>query len=309
MGMEFKNRDIVSIRDFTKEELEHIVDVAGKIHKDMDKYSELLKRKIAATLFFEPSTRTRLSFESAIHRMGGDVIGFSEASTTSTAKGETLNDTMKVIEGFCDVIVMRHPEEGSAKIAADAVNIPVINGGDGANEHPTQTMLDLFTIKKSKGKLEELKIGFLGDLKYGRTVHSLAYAMSHFGAKMYFIAPEALKMPQKDLDELKERGVAFIEESDLSKVSKELDILYVTRIQKERFPNKADYEKVKGVYVLDKSFLEKANPDIRIMHPLPRVDEIKPELDDAKQSVYLDQAHYGVPVRMALLGLVLGKIK
>ncbi|MCP3682718.1 MAG: aspartate carbamoyltransferase [bacterium] len=307
--MEFKNRDVVSIRAFTKEELEHVVSVAEKIHKDRDKYSELLKRKIVATLFFEPSTRTRLSFESAIHRMGGDVIGFSEVGTTSTAKGETLNDTMKVIEGFCDVIVMRHPEEGSAKIAADAVHIPIINGGDGANEHPTQTMLDLFTIKKSKGKLEGLNIGFLGDLKYGRTVHSLAYAMSHFGAKMYFIAPDALKMPQKDLDELKERGVEYVEERDLSKVSKELDILYVTRIQKERFPSKADYEKVKGVYILDKSFLDNANPDVRIMHPLPRVDEIKPELDDTEQSVYLDQAHYGVPVRMALLGLVLGKIK
>ncbi len=305
--MGWVGRDVVSIKDFSKEELIEVLDRAAEIEKDKQKFSQALKGKIMASLFFEPSTRTRLSFEAAMHRLGGSVIGFSEASMTSLAKGETFEDTIRIIDGYCDVIAIRHPEIGSAKKAADISTNPVINAGDGAHEHPTQTFGDLYTIRKSFGKLDNLTIGFLGDLKYGRTVHSLAYALSHFNAKIYFISPKSLRMPEDDLKELNERNIEYHHEEDLLKVSRELDILYVTRIQKERFLNPEDYNKVKGVYKLDPSFLKHTKPQLKILHPLPRIDEINPQLDKAKQSIYFEQAHNGVPVRMALLHMIMGE--
>lgn len=304
--MGWLGRDIVSIKDFSKDEILQVLDKAADIEKNRSKHSELLRGKVMAALFFEPSTRTRLSFEAAMHRLGGSVIGFSEPSMTSIAKGETFEDTMRIIDGYCDVIAIRHPEIGSAKKAADIVRNPVINAGDGAHEHPTQTFTDLYTIRKSCGRLDNLTVGFLGDLKYGRTVHSLAYALSHFNATIYFISPKSLKMPDEDLKELNKRKVTYHEEEDLLKVSNKLDVLYVTRIQKERFLNPEDYHSVKGVYKLDPSFLKHTKPELKILHPLPRIDEINPQLDKAPQSIYFEQAHNGVPVRMALLAMVLG---
>jgi aspartate carbamoyltransferase catalytic subunit len=305
--MEFKGKDIISIRDFSKKDLLYVLSIAKKIEKRPNPI--LLKNKIAALLFYEPSTRTRLSFASATKRLGGNTIGFAKGEVTSLKKGETLWDTIKMAEQYSDVIIIRHPLEGTARLAAEAASIPVINAGDGANQHPTQTLLDLYTIQKEKGKLEKINIGFLGDLKYGRTVHSLAIALSHFNANMFFISPEALKMPKHYLDELKQKKIKFTEVKDLFKVSKQLDVLYVTRIQKERFPDPLEYEKYKNVYRLDKSLLKHSKKDIIIMHPLPRVGEISPEFDDTKNAVYFKQAGNGIPVRQALLSLVLGKIK
>lgn len=305
--MNFKGRDVISIKDLSKEDILYALGIAKKIEKSHD--SALLKNKILANLFFEPSTRTRLSFQSAMLRLGGGVLGFSNSEITSIKKGETLWDTIKMIEQYSDVIVMRHPLEGAVRLAAEAASIPVINAGDGANQHPTQTLLDLYTIQKTKGKLTDLKIGFLGDLKYGRTVHSLAMALSHFKAKMYFISPAALKMSDHLLDELKQKNIDYVETPNLFKVSSELDILYVTRIQQERFPDPLEYEKYKNVYRLDMSLLKHIKKDLKIMHPLPRVGEISPELDETEHAVYLQQAGNGVPVRQALLALVLGKIR
>jgi aspartate carbamoyltransferase catalytic subunit len=303
----FKGKDVISIRDFSKKELLYILSVAEKIEKNPN--SGLLKDKIVSLLFYEPSTRTRLSFDSSAKRLGGKTIGFAQGDVTSMKKGETLWDTIKMVEQYSDVIVMRHNIEGAARLAAESASIPVINAGDGANQHPTQTMLDLYTIKKEKGKLENLNVGFLGDLKYGRTVHSLAIALSHFNTKMFFISPKALKIPKHYLDELKQKNIEFIEEEDIFKVSKELDVLYVTRIQKERFPDAVEYEKYKNAYKLDKSLLDHSKKDLIIMHPLPRVGEINPELDETPNAVYFKQAGNGIPIRQALLSLVLGKIK
>jgi len=307
--MNFEDRNILAIGDFSKEELLKIIEVAGEIDKDKEKCKDVLRGKILATLFFEPSTRTRMSFQAAMQRMGGSIIGFSEVSTTSMKKGESLPDTIKIISGYCDVIVMRHPEVGSVAKAAEDASVPLINAGDGPNEHPTQTILDLYTIMKEKRTLEGLKVGFVGDLKYGRTVHSLATALRHFNPEFYFISPPSLAMPKKYLRELDKKGIKYHEEENLFKVSKELDVLYVTRIQKERFVNPEEYAKVKGVYKLDKSLAKHIRDDAKILHPLPRVDEMDPELDELPQSVYFKQAHNGIPVRMALLGLILGKLK
>lgn len=304
--MNFKNRDIISIYDFSKAELLHILKVAKAMEKQ--KRSKLLDGKILGTLFFEPSTRTRLSFTSAMEQLGGQVLGFATSDVTSAKKGETLWDTVKMVEQYTDAIVIRHKIEGAARLAAESSSIPVINAGDGANQHPTQTMLDLYTIKKAKGTLENLHIGMVGDLKYGRTVHSLAVAMSHFNATFYFIAPDALKMPQKYLDELKEKKIKFYETPDLLKYSKKLDILYVTRIQQERFSEPLEYEKYKGIYKLNTNFLPHIKNELKIMHPLPRVDEIDKSLDATKHAIYFEQAANGIPVRKALLALVLGKV-
>ena len=305
--MDFKNRDIISIHDFSKQELLYIL----KISKLMEQKPNpnLLKDKILATLFFEPSTRTRLSFVSAMEQLGGKVMGFASSTMTSIKKGETLWDTMKMVEAYADVTAIRHPLEGSARLAAEASSKPVINAGDGANQHPTQTLLDIYTIQKVKGKLDGLNIGMLGDLKYGRTVHSLTVALSHFNPKFYFIAPQALQMPQTYLDDLKEKKIKFQTESNLLKVSRKLDILYVTRIQKERFPDPVEYEKYKGVYKLDTSLLPNIKKELKIMHPLPRIDEIDKSLDETEHAIYFEQAANGIPVRKALLALVLGKIK
>jgi len=305
--MNFKNRDIISIHDFSKDELLSILNTAKLMEKNPN--PNLLKGKILAALFFEPSTRTRLSFISAMEQLGGEVMGFATSSITSIKKGETLWDTMKMIEAYSDIAVIRHPMEGSARLAAESSSKPVINAGDGANQHPTQTLLDLYTIQKEKGKLDNLHIGMLGDLKYGRTVHSLVTALSHFKPTFYFIAPQALQMPQSYLDELKEKKIKFVTESNLMKVSKKLDILYATRIQKERFADPIEYEKYKGIYKLDTSLLPNIKKDLKIMHPLPRVDEIDKSLDETKHAIYFQQAANGIHVRKALLALVLGKIK
>ncbi len=307
--MDFKGRHILAISDFTKEEILKIIKIAGEIDKDIGKYKDSLNGKIVATLFFEPSTRTRMSFQAAMQRMGGSVIGFSDISMTSLKKGESLPDTIKIISGYCDVIVMRHPIAGSVAKAASDASVPVINAGDGPHEHPTQTILDMYTIRKEKGKLDGLKVGFVGDLRYGRTVHSLARALSNFNTEFYFISPESIKMPSEYLKELDEKGIKYHEEENLLKVAKELDVIYVTRIQKERFENLKDYEKVKKGYKLDKTLGNYIKPDAKILHPLPRVDEMHPDLDELPQSIYFKQAHNGIPVRMALLGLVLGKLK
>ncbi len=307
--MDFKGRHILAISDFTKEELLHTIKVAGEIDRDVAEYKSALHGKIVATLFFEPSTRTRMSFQAAMQRMGGSVIGFSDVSTTSLKKGESLPDTIKIVSGYCDVIVMRHPTAGSVAKAAEDSSVPVINAGDGPHEHPTQTILDMYTIMKEKGKLDGLKVGFVGDLRYGRTVHSLVRALSQFNTEFYFISPESIKMPDEYLRELSEKRIKYHEEEDLLKVAKELDVIYVTRIQQERFENQEDYEKVKKGYKLDKTLAKYIKPDAKILHPLPRVDEMLPELDELPQSIYFKQAHNGIPVRMALLGLVLGKLK
>src|SRR3989339_1000552 len=267
--MDFKSRDIISIYDFSKAELLYILKAAKQMEQKPN--PNLLKGKILATLFFEPSTRTRLSFTSAMEQLSGEVIGFSNANTTSIQKGESLWDTLKMTEQYADVIVIRHPLEGSARLAAEAASIPVINGGDGSNQHPTQTMLDLYTIQKTKGKLEGLNIGMLGDLKYGRTVHSLTTALSHFNTNFFFISPEALKMPDEYLDFLFQKKVKYLKTSDVKRFSKELDVLYVTRIQKERFPDPIEYEKFKGIYRIDNEFLHYVKKDLKIMHPLPRI--------------------------------------
>ncbi len=301
--MSFQGRDIISIEDFSKEELLHILRVA----EQMESFPKLLQGEILASLFFEPSTRTRLSFEAAMHRLGGNVIGFSDANKTSVAKGESFEDTIKIIDGYADVLVIRHPKEGSAQVAAEIAKKPVINAGDGSHQHPTQTFLDLFTIYKTKGNLENLSIGFLGDLKYGRTVHSLAQALSHFHAKMFFVSPQKLRMPKPLLDELG-KNVQCQEVRDISAISSQLDIVYATRIQQERFQTDLDFQAVEGSYHLDLAFLEQAKKDVIIMHPLPRVGEIHHELDATPNAVYFQQAYYGLPVRMALLALVLGKM-
>jgi len=305
--MDFEGRDIISIRDFSKEELLHIL----KIAKDMEEKPDqsLLKGKIMASLFFEASTRTRLSFESAMEQLGGKIIGFAEAGVTSAKKGENLFDTIKMIEQYADVIVQRNPLEGSARLAAEASSKPVINAGDGANQHPTQTLLDLYTILKEKGRLENLNIGFCGDLKYGRTVHSLVIALSYFNSKMFFISPKQLQIPEEYIEDLDDKKIRYVIEKDLDKVSPELDVLYMTRIQKERFPDPLEYQRLKGVYQIGLDLLEKSKKDIKIMHPLPRVDEIKPELDQTENAVYFKQAGNGIFVRKAVLALVLGKIK
>ncbi|MBI2542364.1 aspartate carbamoyltransferase [Candidatus Woesearchaeota archaeon] len=305
--MDFKNRDIISINDFSKEELLHILNVVRQVENRPK--SLLLRGKILATLFFEPSTRTRLSFTSAMGQLGGEVIGFSNANVTSIQKGESLWDTIKMTEQYADLIVIRHPLEGSARLAAEAASIPVINGGDGSNQHPTQTMLDLYTIQKTKGKLDGLHIGFVGDLKYGRTVHSLVIALSHFNPTFYFIAPDDLQISESYTDELFQKKVKYFKTADLNRFAKELDVLYVTRIQKERFPDPLEYEKFKGIYRVDVAFLRNVKKELKIMHPLPRIGEIEKSVDSTSHAAYFEQAANGIPVRKALLALALGKLK
>lgn len=296
---DWQGKDIISIRDFSRDQIEDILSHAQQIRPD----PTLLQGRVMASLFFEPSTRTQLSFSTAMQRLGGRVIGFSGTESTSIAKGESLQDTVRTIEQYADVIVMRHPLEGSARLVADTVAVPVINAGDGANQHPTQTLMDLFTIQKFHQRLDNLKIGLVGDLKYGRTVHSLAVALTRFRKiELRLISPPNLRMPPAILQEL--NGVVpytETEELDL----RDLDVVYVTRIQKERFPDIEEYEKVKGAYVITAKVCEMLKPSAILLHPLPRVDEITPEVDALPQAKYFDQVQNGVPVRMALLKLVL----
>lgn len=305
--IDFKGKSIISIRDFDRDALLKIIACAKDVKRGM--YEGCLKGKILATLFFEPSTRTRLSFESAMRYMGGDVIGFAGAEYTSVQKGESLVDTVKTVSGYCDVIVIRHPVEGAARLASEVSRVPVINAGDGANQHPTQTFLDLFTMNEFFPDLSEVKVGFLGDLKYGRTVHSLAHALSLFRAKLWFISPEILRMPDFLLTEIEENGSETHEIANIEDLNEKLDVLYVTRIQKERFGDMQEYQRVAGCYRITLKSLQSLGEDIKIMHPLPRVDEIAPEVDQLENAIYFRQAHNGIPVRQAVLGLVTGAIE
>jgi len=305
--MNWKGRDVISIRDFSKSDIEFVLKVAERLEEELKEKGplEYARGKILATLFFEPSTRTRLSFESAMHRLSGSVIGFSSASSTSVKKGESLADTIKTVEQYSDVIVIRHQMEGAARLAAEVAEIPVINAGDGSNQHPTQTLLDLYTIKHAFGSIDGLTIGLLGDLKYGRTVHSLAEALAFYDVELYLISPELLRMPGHIIEELRGR-ITIHETTDLEGTIPKLDVLYVTRIQRERFPDEEEYLRVKGSYQVNLEVLKNAKESLRIMHPLPRVDEIHPEVDRTEHALYFRQVFSGVPVRMALLGLTLG---
>jgi len=306
--MNLKGRDLVSIRDLTKEEIFYILEKAEKMipFAKGEKKTKALEGKILATLFFEPSTRTKLSFETAMHRLGGNVIGFSEPAMTSIKKGETLADTIRMVDSYSDIIVIRHSLEGAARLAAEFAESPVINAGDGAGRHPTQCLLDLFTILREKGRIEGLRIALVGDLKYGRTVHSLAYALALLGAELIFISPETLKMPKEIVRDCQELGAEPKSFTNLERAIKDVDVIYVTRIQKERFPDPTEYNRVVGSYRIDIDLLKHAKEDVVVMHPLPRVNEIDPEVDKTKHALYFKQAFYGVPVRMALLSLLLG---
>ena len=288
--------------------MDYILKVAQAMEPLAQKGSDILRGKILATLFFEPSTRTRLSFEAAMHKLGGSTIGFAEAEIASVRKGENLADTVRTVENYADVIAIRHPLEGAARLAAEFAKVPIINGGSGAEEHPTQALLDLYTIMKEKGGIDGLKIALVGDLRYGRTVHSLAYALSYYDVELYLVSPESLKMRREVLEEIKEK-ISVNEETDIRKVVPLLDVLYVTRIQKERFPDPAEYIKVKGSYKIDLETLSKAKSDLIVMHPLPRVDEIASEVDGTPHARYFQQVWNGIVTRMALLALILGAVK
>ncbi len=299
-----KNRSLVSIDDFSTSEMIDILDMAEKFEKQPVR--KLLEGRVIATLFFEPSTRTRLSFESAINRLGGKIVGFSDAASSSVTKGETLHDTIKMVSSYSDLIVMRHPIEGSARYASEIATVPVINAGDGANQHPTQTMLDLYSIRKTQGTLENLNVFMVGDLKYGRTVHSLAMAMSKWNATFNFISPEELRMPEEFKLYLDNMGLKYYEHSDFSEIISKADIIYMTRVQKERFSDPMDYEKVKNVYVLKNAMLKETKPNMRILHPLPRVNEIHTDVDTNPKAYYFEQALNGVFTRQAILCTLLG---
>ncbi|MCK4347734.1 MAG: aspartate carbamoyltransferase [Thermoplasmatales archaeon] len=307
--MDFRGRDIISIKDFSKREINYILNYAKKMisYAKGEGCIETLKGKVLSSLFFEPSTRTRLSFESAMNRLGGRVIGFADPTATSQKKGESLADTIRMADAYSDVIVIRHPQEGAARLAAEFSDVPVLNAGDGAGRHPTQCLLDLFTILTEKKKIEKQKVVLLGDLKYGRTVHSLAYALSLYGAELTFVSPETLKMPKEVVNECRELGVEPSSTSNLEKAIKDADALYVTRIQKERFPDAEEYNRVVGTYKIDNDLLKNASEKLIVMHPLPRVTEINPEVDRTPHALYFKQAFNGVPVRMALLSLVTGR--
>ncbi len=307
-SMNFKGKDIISIKDFSKKEINHILKYSKKMvpYAEGKKYKCLLKGKVLSSLFFEPSTRTRLSFDSAMNRLGGRVIGFSDPSGTSQKKGESLADTIRMADSYSDTIVIRHPHEGAARLAAEFSKSPVLNAGDGAGRHPTQCLLDLFTILTEKKSIEKNKIVLLGDLKYGRTVHSLAYALSMYGVDLTFVSPKSLKMPKEVIEECKELGVEPKQTTNLEKAIKDADVLYATRIQKERFPDPAEYNKVVDSYKINLDLLEKAPKKLIVMHPLPRITEIAPEVDNTKHAVYFKQAFNGVPIRMALLSLING---
>ena len=306
--MEFEGRDIISIKDFSKDEINHVFKIAKAMEQLAEKGSEMLQGKILATLFFEASTRTRLSFESAMHRLGGATIGFAEAEIASVKKGENLADTIRTVDNYADVIALRHPLEGAARLAAEFSKVPIINGGSGAEEHPTQALLDLYTMVKEKGGIEGLKVALVGDLRYGRTVHSLAYALSLYKIELYLVSPETLRMRREVLQTIKER-IPVTEKTSLEKIVPMVDILYMTRIQKERFPDPVEYAKVKGSYRIDLETLKEAKKDLTILHPLPRVDEIATEVDNTPYARYFQQVRNGIVVRMALLALILGAVK
>jgi aspartate carbamoyltransferase catalytic subunit len=297
---------VITAKQLSRADVETVLDRAAEMDADMAAYGQRHAGKLLGLCFFEPSTRTKMSFETAIKRLGGDVVDMGHVESSSVKKGETLADTVRVIEGYVDAIVMRHPEEGSAKMASEFVDVPLLNGGDGAGHHPTQTLLDLYTIRQNAG-LDDLSIGIMGDLKYGRTVHSLATALTNFDVEQHFISPESLQLPDGVKYDLDESGAAVSEHTDLEPVLPDLDVLYVTRIQRERFPDENEYQKVAGQYQIDAAALDDARDDLTIMHPLPRVDEIAPDVDETRHAKYFEQAHNGVPVRMALLDFLLSE--
>ncbi len=297
-------KNLISIEDLGKDEILHILDVAKEFEKCREQ--NFLSGKVIACLFFEPSTRTRLSFEAAINRLGARVIGFSDTRNTSVSKGETLEDTIKIVSNYVDMIVMRHPQEGAAAIAAGVSPVPVVNAGDGANQHPTQTLLDLYTIRQTQGRLDNLTVNMVGDLKYGRTVHSLSEAMSWFDPHFIFTAPEELQMPRKYTEMLDNKHISYEETDSLESHLNDCDILYMTRVQQERFPSKEDYDRVKDVYELKASMLGGVKPNMKILHPLPRVNEIATDVDDTPYAYYFQQARNGMYVRMAVIACLLG---
>ena len=299
-----KGRSLISINDYTKEEQLKVLDVAESFEKNPSQH--ILDKHVVATLFFEPSTRTRLSFESAVSRLGGKIIGFTDSSNTSVTKGETLRDTIRTVANYSDLIIMRHPKEGSARFASEISRVPIINAGDGANQHPTQTLLDMYSIRKTQGTLDNLNIAFVGDLKYGRTVHSLVIALTNFNTTFHFVSPEELKLPSSVKLHIKERDLKYHQYTDLNSVIPKCDILYMTRIQRERFSDPLDYEKVKDAYILKNDMLKNTRSNLRILHPLPRVNEIDVDVDENNQAYYFEQALNGVYVRQALIKLILG---
>ncbi len=295
-------RHLMSPLDFSKEELDALFDLAADIEKNPQTYAKKCEGKKLATCFYEPSTRTRLSFESAMLNLGGNVIGFSDAASSSASKGESVSDTIRVISCFADICAMRHPKEGAPMVAADKSGIPVINAGDGGHQHPTQTLTDLLTIRSLKGRLDNFTIGLCGDLKFGRTVHSLINALVRYeGIKFVFISPEELRVPDYITDMLKEMGISYEEHISLEDTIANLDLLYMTRVQRERFFNEEDYVRLKDFYILDKKKMDMAKKDMLVLHPLPRVNEISVEVDDDERAVYFKQVQYGVYVRMALI--------
>lgn len=299
-----KKKDLISITDYSKEDYLRILQLAADFEKNPNQ--RLLEGKVVASLFFEPSTRTRLSFETAINRLGGRIIGFSDAGSSSVSKGETLHDTIKMVSNYADLIVMRHPLEGSSRYASEVSDVPVINAGDGANQHPTQTLLDMYSIVKTQGTLDNINICMVGDLKYGRTVHSLLMAMSEFENPVFnFIAPEELAMPEEYKLFLKEKGIKYYEHTEINENINYADIVYMTRVQKERFMDPIEYEKVKNVYILRNSMLANTKPNMRILHPLPRVNEIHTDVDVNEKAYYFEQARNGVFARQAIISHIL----
>lgn len=299
-----EKKDLISITDYSKEDYLRILELAADFEKNPNQ--RLLEGKVVASLFFEPSTRTRLSFETAINRLGGRIIGFSDAGSSSVSKGETLHDTTRMVSNYVDLIVMRHPLEGSSRYASEVANVPVINAGDGANQHPTQTLLDMYSILKTQGTLDNINIFMIGDLKYGRTVHSLLMAMSQFENPIFnFIAPDELAMPEEYKLFLKEKGIRYFEHTEINENINHADIIYMTRVQKERFMDPIEYEKVKNVYILRNNMLANTKPNMRILHPLPRVNEIHPDVDSNEKAYYFEQARNGVYTRQAIIAHIL----
>ncbi|MCK4694183.1 MAG: aspartate carbamoyltransferase [Candidatus Cloacimonetes bacterium] len=300
-------KDLLSMRDLNKEEILNFMKIAEKIEKGEIKPD--MSKRIAALIFYEPSTRTHFSFATAMKKLGGQTITMRGTASSSVQKGESFADTLQTIAQYSDIIVIRTAIEGSARYAAEAVDIPVINAGDGANQHPTQALLDLYSIIKTQGTLENLTIGIVGDLKFGRTVHSLVQALSDFGPKFYFISPSFLKMPEHIKDDLKEKEIEFEELKDIEEKINNMDLMYVTRIQKERFADPEDYEKVKDSYILTKAMLENVKDSFKVLHPLPRVNEISTDVDDTKYAYYFQQAKNGVFMRQAIISILLGGVK
>jgi len=297
-------KDLISITDFSKEEYLKIMNLAREFEENPNQ--DLLKGKVVASLFFEPSTRTRLSFETAISRLGGRIIGFADPDSSSASKGETLHDTIKMVSNYADLIVMRHPLEGAARYAAEVSSVPVINAGDGANQHPSQTLLDMYSILKTQGTLDNLNIFMVGDLKYGRTVHSLLMAMSEFENPIFnFIAPTVLEMPEEYKLFLREKGIKYFEHKEFTDIISAADIIYMTRVQKERFSDPIEYEQVKNVYILRNAMLEKTKSNVKILHPLPRVNEIHPDVDSNDKAYYFEQARNGVFAREAIISHIM----